>query len=92
MEQRRAGVVPADRICDSRFQDLMDDPLACIETIYRRFGWELSAGVRDGIERFLAGKPRAKHGAHRYAVAEAARSERELFRRYQEAYGIPREE
>lgn len=92
MEQRRAGLVPADRIYDSRFQDLMDDPLACVEAIYRHFGWELSADVRDRITRFLAGKPRAKHGAHHYAVGETAGAERELFRRYQEAYGVPRED
>jgi hypothetical protein len=91
MEQRRAGVVPADRICDSRFQELMDAPLACVERIYRHFGWSLSAAARSGMTRYLADKPRAKLGTHRYAVPERTRAERAWFRRYQELYGVPDE-
>ncbi len=91
MEQRRTGVVPAARICDSRFQDLMDAPLACVERIYRHFDWELSAEVRAGMARYLAAKPRAKLGVHRYAVTTPIGTERARFRRYQEAYDVPDE-
>lgn len=91
MEQRRTGVVPADRICDSRFQDLMDAPLACVERIYRHFDRQLAPEVRARMARYLAAKPRGKLGVHQYAVAAPTAAERARFRRYQDAYDVPDE-
>ena len=44
--QREQGVVPAANIVDSRYQDLLDDPMACIANIYAHFGIALSASAR----------------------------------------------
>lgn len=91
MDQRARGIVPERNVCDSRFHDLMDDPMACVERIYGHFDWPLSATARERMERYLAGKPRDKAGAHRYAVGDDELAERRFFRRYQEAYGVPDE-
>jgi hypothetical protein len=40
---------------------------------------------------YLASKPQGKFGRHDYRVDESRREERALFRRYQDAYGVPDE-
>jgi hypothetical protein len=55
---------------DVRFADLMDDPAAAIDGAYRSIGRELTDGHRQAITRYLAAKPRAKHGTHRYTAAD----------------------
>ena len=91
MEQREQGLVPEANICDSRYQDLMDDPIGCVEEIYRHFGMNLAAATRKRMQAYLAAKPKGKHGAHRYAVTQQQAAERRYFRRYQEHYGVPDE-
>lgn len=91
MEQRARGVVPEASICDSRYQDLMDDPLGCVETIYRHFEMPLTDRVRERMRAYLAAKPRGKFGAHRYTVSDEEIAERRYFRRYQQHYDVPDE-
>jgi hypothetical protein len=91
MVQRANRVVPEANICDSRFQDLMDAPLHCVETIYRYFGMSFSAVTRERMEDYLANKPRDKFGAHRYRVGDEEVAERRFFRRYQQTYDVPGE-
>jgi hypothetical protein len=78
IEQREQGVVPAANIADSRYQDLMDDPIGCMGSIYGHFGMTL-------------GEEKGKFGKHDYRVDEARSKERALFRRYQELYDVPDE-
>jgi len=91
IEQREEGIVPAANIADSRFQDLMDDPLSCVEGIYAHFGLALSDDVRERMSGYLARKPREKFGRHDYAVDERRTRDRPMFRRYQALYGVPNE-
>ncbi len=91
IEQREAGMVPAANIADSRYQDLMDDPLSCIANIYAHFGLELSGETRQRMQGYLAHKPRGKFGAHEYVVDERRARDRPLFRRYQSLYDVPNE-
>jgi len=91
MAQCDRGVVPESRICDSRFQDLMDDPMGCVAHIYDHFGMTLTTGARESMERYLESKPRDKFGAHQYTVEKDELSERRLFRNYQQAYDVPNE-
>lgn len=89
--QREAGIVPAENIVDSSYQDLMDDPLACIETVYRHFGMGLSEAARAGMLQYLEAKPKGKFGSHSYRVDEVRARDRPLFRRYQQLYAVPDE-
>jgi len=91
MEQRRAGVIPEANICDSRFQDLMDDPLACVQKIYRHFNWDLGETASTAMRDYIARKPRDKFGVHRYEVGEVPLDERKLFSNYQKTYDVPDE-
>ncbi|MEZ5573959.1 MAG: sulfotransferase [Halioglobus sp.] len=89
--QREQGIVPAANIADSRYQDLMDDPLGCIEGIYAHFGMPLSALTRTRMQDYLRAKPKGKFGQHSYAVDALKARDRPLFRRYQSLYRVPDE-
>ena len=91
MAQRDDGTVPAANIADSRFQDLMENPVACIESIYDHFGMTLSASTREKVLDYLAAKPRGKFGSHDYLVQSDRQQERALFERYQRRYRVPNE-
>jgi hypothetical protein len=91
IEQREQGVVPAANIADSRYQDLMDDPIGCMGSIYGHFGMTLGEEARGRMMEYLASKPKGKFGKHDYRVDEARSKERALFRRYQELYDVPDE-
>ena len=91
IEQREAGIVPASNIIDSGYQDLMDQPMLCIESIYDHFGQILSSTARSKMLAYLKSKPKGKFGKHSYDVEASAKADRNLFRRYQEMYGVPDE-
>ncbi len=91
IEQREQGVVPAANIADSRYQDLMEDPVSCIEGLYAHFDMALSADARQRMLAYLEHKPKGKHGEHRYELGAGREAERALFRRYQQLYAVPDE-
>ena len=91
IKQREQGIIPAANIADSRYQDLMDDPMACIARIYAHFGMSLSAAARSQMENYLRDKPKGKFGQHQYAVDTSRARDRLLFKRYQALYGVPDE-
>lgn len=91
IDQRQAGIVPQANIADSRYQDLMDDPVTCIEKIYGHFGMALSGIARQRMLDYLAAKPRGKFGRHEYQVDESRSKDRPLFARYQGLYDVPDE-
>lgn len=93
MALRDEARVPTDQIVDSRYQDLMDHPVAEIERLYVALGIPHDEGVGERVHRYLEYKPRHKHGVHRYKGLELEQLEqiRPLFRRYQERYGVPDE-
>jgi hypothetical protein len=93
MDIRDQGLVPKAQIVDSRYQDLMDDPVGAMRKIYLAFGIPFTDDAAARITQYLAHKPKHKFGAHEYKTmsAEAARKVRPLFRRYQDRYNVPDE-
>jgi len=91
IEQREQGVVPAANIADSRYQDLMDDPMECIARIYAHFGMALSELTMQRMQDYLRDKPKGKFGQHSYRIDERRTRDRPLFRRYQTLYNVPDE-
>ncbi len=94
MEFRDQGVVPPNQIFDLRYQDLMTDPVAVIEKIYRAFDMDFDEKSAQRIRDYLVFKPKHKHGVHRYEPMSAAQiaENRPYFRRYQQRYDVPDEE
>ncbi len=91
IKQRETGIVPAANIADSRYQDLMDDPMSCIAKIYRHFGMALSTEAQARMQAYLAAKPQGKFGKHSYAVDAARSRDRPMFAHYQQLYDVPSE-
>lgn len=93
IDLRQSGKVPQAQIVDALYQDLMEDPVAAVAKIYRAFDMPFDEAAAERINRYLAFKPKHKHGVHRYALltdAERA-AKRPLLARYQSHYGVPDE-
>ena len=91
---RTDGTIPDSSIADSHFTDLMADPVASLRGTYERLGLEWPAGHDDTILRYLADKPKDKHGAHAYSLADVGLDEssvRDSFKDYVAHYGIREE-
>lgn len=88
IDQVASGVVPQTSICDSRYCDLMDQPIACVDNIYQHFNMPLSDTAKQRMLDYLAAKPQGKFGAHNYASDV---SDRHWFDRYQAHYSVPSE-
>jgi hypothetical protein len=91
IDQREQGIVPAANIADSRYQDLMDDPIACISKIYAHFDMTLSEQAMTCMQEYLRSKPKGKFGQHAYKVDDSKTRDRFLFKRYQTLYNVPDE-
>lgn len=94
MEARDAGELPANRIHDVRYRDLVADPAGTLEAIYRRMGRRLSPALREAIAGHLARRPGDRHGPHRYRFEDTGldlEEERARYRAYQERYDVPSE-
>jgi len=94
INQRTSGEIPGDRIVDSHFVDLMKDPVGTLQRLYGELGltWPKSHG--EVVTAYLAAKPKAKHGEHKYSYAEVGLDEdhvRATFATYVEHYGIAEE-
>lgn len=91
MNQRDQGLIPEANIVDSRYQDLMDDPVRCIEQLYGHFGLHLPDSTRERMRRYLESKPKGRFGRHNYQLDDRKLAERQLFRRYLDRYQVPAE-
>lgn len=85
MAERASGAIPDDRFVDLRYADLMRDPLAAVRAVYERLDMTLPDEIADRMRAYLAAKPRAKHGEHRYRLEDFG-LDRERLRRGYAAY------
>jgi hypothetical protein len=91
---RVEGTVPDANIADSHFTDLMRDPVTSLRATYERLGLEWPDGHDRRILDYLRDKPKDKHGAHAYSLADVGLDEssvRDSFRDYVAHYGIREE-
>ena len=91
MASRAAHPEREERIVDLSMSEIVRDPVACVERIYRRFDLELTEEFRDRMERYLSLHPRNEHGPHRYRLESfglEAESVNEAFEGYRERFDI----
>ena len=92
--QREDGILPNDRVVDSHFLDLMDDPVGALRKLYDQLELEWPLDHDRVVTDYLRCKPKGKHGAHAYSLADVGlddASVRETFRTYVAHYGITEE-
>jgi hypothetical protein len=94
IEQRASGALPDERFIDVQFSELVRDPVATVEEVYRRLDWPFPDGVRRCVADYAASKPKGSRGAHRYSLEEIGldpEEERERYRFYLEHFGVASE-
>jgi hypothetical protein len=94
IDARARGELPDDQFVDVRYADLMADPTAALEQVYRALGVEWSPANASAITAYLEARPRGARGAHEYSLREMgldADLERQRFARYQAQYDVPNE-
>ena len=64
---RAGGRLPDDRFFDLPYADLLADSAGAIGAAYERFGWTVPAALPGAVRAYLAAKPKAAKGRHRYS-------------------------
>jgi hypothetical protein len=87
------GTLPRGQFANLRFADFSTQPARALQQVYRELGLTWTAEAERHIVGYLARKPKGVFGAHHYATGDdtAVRSERALFRRYQDYFHVPNE-
>jgi hypothetical protein len=85
---------PEHPIVDIRYDDLVSDPVATVESIYTAFGdsMRLDARARDAMAGYAAAHPKDALGVHDYDLAEYGLDGTELstrFSGYVDRYAVP---
>ncbi|MFN0191602.1 MAG: sulfotransferase family protein [Aestuariivirga sp.] len=73
-------------VIDIGYDDIVSDPLAVAENIYRFAGLDLGEATRQRFRTFIAQNPQGKRGAHTYSAAETGISESAIAAAF-EGYG-----
>ena len=68
MEARQR--IPADRVIDVQFRDLMTDPLRVLRQIYEHFGYPYSDELNARVEGWLAKNPRRERSGNYYDLEQ----------------------
>jgi hypothetical protein len=81
-------------VCHVHHMDLISDPAATVEGVYRHFGLNLPMAAADAIDRYVADRPNGGYGPRNYAFRDHGLDEaveRERFRPYMLRFGIAAE-
>jgi hypothetical protein len=81
--------IPAQRMFDVDYVDLVGDPLAVVERIHAHFGLDFDDDYRSRLRRFIAANPQRKHGQNAYAAADYGQQQAEIaeaFAAYRERF------
>ena len=75
-------------------EEIVRDPIACVERVYAYFGLDLSEDARRRMHLYLDQHPRDEFGTHRYSLEAFGLDEavvNERFKGYRERFGIASE-
>ncbi len=95
IDLRNSGELPAKQIVDIHFRDFVTDQVGAVRRAYEHFGLQLNEDVAAAMQAFLDDNPADKHGKHSYHFSDTGLDLdeiRELYRPYQEYFGIMPEE
>lgn len=84
------GSLPAERLCNVQYTQLLQDPLSVVEQIYSAFGIDLSTRARVAMAEHLERDKRSRRPAHQYDLGsdEEIQLERAAFTAYQQYFGV----
>ncbi len=91
MMDAKTGLKLAEPICHVHHLDLITDPLATVESVYRHFGLNLSLDALARLDRMVGQQPDGGYAPHAYRFEDHgldAAAERAKFRDYMVQFGI----
>jgi hypothetical protein len=91
MMRAEAGLRLAEPICHVHHLDLITDPLATVEGVYRHFGLTVPLDASACMDRMVERQPNGGYAPHAYRFADHgldAAAERAKFRDYMVRFGI----
>ena len=91
MMDAETGLKLAEPICHVHHLDLITDPVATVESVYRHFGLTLSLDAGARLDRMVGQQPDGGYAPHAYRFEDHgldAAVERAKFRDYMVRYGI----
>ena len=94
LDYRDGGENDPGQFRDVRFSDLMEDPIATLNSVYEWHEMDLSPEIEKTMLDYLQAKPRGKHGKHEYTFSELGldlETERGRFLDYQARFNVPSE-
>lgn len=83
-----------DPICHVHHMDLISDPVSTVDSVYRHFGLSMPEAAVNGIEQYVAARPRGGYGEHHYRFEDHGLNEEEeraRFRPYMVHFGVTAE-
>lgn len=92
VDWRAAHPALEERFVDVHYESLVADPIACVRSIYARFGLPVSPQFESGMERFLQQNRQDKFGRHHYAPEDFGLGAQDLaarFRFYTDRFDVP---
>ncbi len=93
MDQLDQGKVPEKQLSSVQYQDLITDPIATVEKLYRHMGISLTDAGRAAMQAYVRDNPRDARPSHQYTTGSAEQlvEERKLFERYQARFNVKSE-
>ena len=61
--------LPAERVCDLRYDDVRRDPIAAARVVYEHFGWKFTREIQERMGIVLTQQNSQSNGAHKYDTA-----------------------
>lgn len=74
------AAIPAERVVDVGYRELMGDPVGVVRRIFAHFGHTLPPGTDSRLTAHLAANPPYKYGRHRYSLEQFGLAPGELDR------------
>jgi hypothetical protein len=84
-----------EAVCHVHHLDLISDPVATVEGVYRHFGMAFPAHTAAAVEAYVAAKPRGGYAPHTYRFEDHGldeAQERAKFRPYMVRFGVTPED
>jgi hypothetical protein len=93
--ERDAGTLPADRINDVLYADLVADPVGVVAGLYQGRGLPISPVFEAALDAYVAARHQGRGaGGHDYSFADTGldlATHRALVAGYQDRFGVPSE-
>jgi hypothetical protein len=92
--ERESGSLPASRISDVVYRDLVADPLATVTALDASWDLEMTEGFRARLGRYVEDRHARRRSSHDYRFEDTGldlAEHRALVAPYQEHYGVPSE-